>query len=116
MRALVVTFILTACQNSWITELVTQPGQVLYHDDFSDPESGWPQSPTRPGFMGYDQGSYRMLVLSPLDDLQAVAGQSFGDVRIEVDLDPAIRSGVQPFWIDMPFPGHERFLFFCSQQ
>jgi hypothetical protein len=84
MRALVVTFFLTACQSSWITELVTQPGQALYHDDFSNPESGWPQVSNSTSFMGYDHGSYRMLVLSPLDDLQAVAGQSFGDIRIEV--------------------------------
>lgn len=84
MLALVIAFFLTACQGTWITELVTQPGQALYYDDFSDPGSGWPQVSNSTSFMGYDHGSYRMLVLSPLDDLQAVAGQPFGDVRIEV--------------------------------
>jgi hypothetical protein len=85
MCALVLTFFLTACQSSWITELVTQPGQALYHDDFSDPGSGWPQVTSSTSSMGYDHGSYRMLVQSPLYDLQAVSGQSYRDAHIEVD-------------------------------
>jgi hypothetical protein len=85
MFALVMSIFLSACQSSWITSLVTQPGQPLYHDDFSNPGSGWPQSSTADGSMGYEQGTYRMLVQSPLYDLQAVAGESFPDAQIEVD-------------------------------
>ena len=83
--ALFMIIILSACQSSWITALVAQPGQPLYQDDFSDPGSGWPQTTNTEGSMGYDQGSYRMQVQSPQYDLQAVSGGPFADVQIEVD-------------------------------
>ncbi len=85
VRSLLLTLFLTACQSAWIAELVTRPGQVLYHDNFSDPSSGWTQTSGSFGGMGYEQGAYRVLVQSPMADLQAVAGQAFGDVQIEVD-------------------------------
>lgn len=85
ISTLILTFFLTACQSSWIAALVTQTGQPLYHDDFSDPGSGWPQITGANGSMGYDHGTYRMQVQSPLFDLQAVSGQSYGDAQIDVD-------------------------------
>jgi hypothetical protein len=68
-----------------IAELVTQSGQALYYDDFSDPTSGWPQTTTANGSLGYTDSAYRMLVQSPGYDLRAVSGQAYGDVQIEVD-------------------------------
>ncbi len=85
MRSLFLVFFLTACQSSLIAELVTQSGQALYHDDFSDPTSGWPQTTTANGSLGYTDSAYRMLVQSPGYDLRAVSGQAYGDVQIEVD-------------------------------
>jgi hypothetical protein len=85
MRFLILSIFLSACTGAWIADLVTQPGQVLYHDDFSNPGSGWPQTTSLNGTMGYDHGVYRMLVNSSLYDLLAVSGQSFGDLQIEVD-------------------------------
>jgi hypothetical protein len=85
IRALVLTFFLTACQGAWIAGLVTRPGQALYHEDFSNPRSGWPQATSSTSSLGYQAGAYRMVVKAPLSDLQAVSGQSYGDVRIEVD-------------------------------
>jgi len=85
LRALVLTFFLTACQGSWIAGLVTLPGQALYHEDFSNPRSGWPQATSSTSSMGYQAGAYQMVVQAPMSDLQAVSGQSYGDVQIEVD-------------------------------
>jgi hypothetical protein len=81
---------LTACQNSLIADLVTQPGQALYHDDFSDPASGWLQATSADGSLGYLDNAYRMIVVTPSYNLRAVSGQTFGDVQLEVD---AVRLG-----------------------
>jgi hypothetical protein len=77
--------ILSACQNAWLAELVTRPGEALYRDDFSDPVNGWPQSVSENGTLGYADNTYQMLVQSAGYDLRAVSGQVFGNVRIEVD-------------------------------
>lgn len=76
---------LTACQSPLIAELVTQSGQALYHDDFSNPADGWPQTVSANGILRYADGTYQMLVQSAGYDLRAVSGQNYGDVQIEVD-------------------------------
>jgi hypothetical protein len=85
MRAFVLTICLTACQGSWIAGVVTLPGQALYHEDFSNARSGWPQAIGSTNSMGYQAGAYQMVVQAPMSDLQAVSRQSYGDVQIEVD-------------------------------
>jgi hypothetical protein len=85
MRGLLLIIFLTACQSAWVAELVTRSGQALYHDDFSDPSSGWSQTVSANGSLGYIDGVYRMVVQSAGYDLWAVSGQTYGDVQIEVD-------------------------------
>ena len=85
IRSLLLVLFLTACQNAWVSELVTQSGQALYHDDFSDPSSGWPQTVSENGSLGYIDGVYRMVVQSAGYDLWAVSRQTYGDVQIEAD-------------------------------
>jgi len=85
MRGLFLVIILTACQSSLIAKLVTQSGQALYHDDFSNPANGWPQTVSTNGTLGYADGAYQMLVQSAGYDLRAVSGQTYGDVQTEVD-------------------------------
>jgi hypothetical protein len=85
MRTLFLVVLLAACQNSLIPELVTRSGQALYHDDFSDPASGWPNTTSANGALGYVDNAYRMLVQSPGYDLRAVSGQAYRDVQIEAD-------------------------------
>jgi hypothetical protein len=85
MRGLLLIIFLTACQNPFIAEAVTKSGQVLYHDGFSDPASGWPQTTNANGTLGYANGAYRMVVRSPGYDLRAVSGQTYRDVQIEAD-------------------------------
>jgi hypothetical protein len=84
-RSLFLVICLTACQSSLIAELVTQSGQALYHDDFSNPANGWAQMVSPNGSLGYADGAYQMLVQSADYDLRAVSGQTYGDVQIEAD-------------------------------
>jgi pectate lyase len=104
MRTLVLTILLTACQSSWLTALVAQPGQPIFHDDFSDPGSGWPRMSSTNGFMGYDGGSFKMMVQAPQYDLQAVTGKTYRDAQIEVDA--TLKSG----------PVYNRFGLICRYQ
>jgi len=85
IRTFFLAIFLTACQSSLIPDLVTQSGQALYHDDFSDPSSGWTQTASPNGTLGYSDGTYRIMVQSAGYDLWAVSGQVYGDVQIEAD-------------------------------
>ena len=85
LRGLFLVLFLSACQSSLIADLVTPSGQALYHDDFSDPSSGWRETVSSNGSLGYADGSYRMLVQSPGYDLWSVSGQTYRDVQIEAD-------------------------------
>ncbi len=77
--------LLAGCGSGFISELSAQPGDILYRDDFEHPSSGWDRSSTRVGSMDYYSGVYRILVQVPDYDLWSVAGESFQNVRIEVD-------------------------------
>jgi len=85
IHSLSLVILLTACQSALIPELVTQSGQVLYKDDFSDPASGWTQTTSANGSLGYADDAYRILVQTAGYDLWAVSGQAYRDVQIEVD-------------------------------
>ena len=85
LRGLLLVLLLSACQSSMIANLVTQPGEALYHDDFSDPGSGWPQTVNANGSLGYANGAYRVLVQSTGYSLWAVSGQSYGDASVQAD-------------------------------
>lgn len=59
---------------------------ILFQDDFSDPNSGWDRNDWESGITDYNNGSYQMLVKVPSYDVWANPGKSFdGDVRVEVD-------------------------------
>ncbi len=85
MSLFILMILLTACQSAFITDLLTQSGQALYHDDFSDPTDGWPEASDAIGSLGYSKGAYRVVVNSAGYDLWAVSRQSYGDVQVEVD-------------------------------
>lgn len=73
---------LQAC--SWL-EVPTQPGAVLFQDDFSRTSSGWDRYRDAVYRSDYQDGSFRFEVLAPDTDAWANPGLDFGDVRIEVD-------------------------------
>ncbi len=85
LQPLLLFFLLTACQNAVIADLVTESGQPLYFDGFSDPGSGWPQTVTTESSQGYADGAYHMLVQAPGMDTLAVTGHDFRDVQLEVN-------------------------------
>ncbi|MCJ7432241.1 MAG: DUF1080 domain-containing protein [Anaerolineales bacterium] len=60
------------------------PGQILFQDDFSNPESGWTRQIGRT-VTNYIDGSYSVLVSEPNSIGFGLAFQNFGDVRMEVD-------------------------------
>ena len=63
-----------------------QSGSVLFHDDFSNPSSGWDQNTTSDGSTDYANGGYRILVNTANWAMFANPGQTLpNDVRIEVD-------------------------------
>ena len=66
-------------------ELQTEPGGVLFQDDFSRPSSGWDRYQDETYAADYQDGAYRLHILRPNTDAWANPGLDFGDVRIEVD-------------------------------
>ena len=63
-----------------------QSGSVLFHDDFSDPSSGWDQNTDSDGSTDYANGGYRILVNTAKLAMWANPSQTLpNDVRIEVD-------------------------------
>jgi hypothetical protein len=73
-----------ACQESAFENKPEE--NVLFQDDFSDPESGWLQGEDDTGYAGYDQGGFRILVATDLSaKLSILRTPSFADVRLEVE-------------------------------
>lgn len=77
----VCSILLSACN------LPTSPdeGKLLYHDDFSDPTSGFPRYRGE-GISDYEEGTYRILIEYQDYFSWGITHGSYGDVRIEVDL------------------------------
>ncbi len=77
---------LSGCTPAALTNLAVAPGGVLFQDDFSDPNSGWPRITDPSGSMDYDtNGSYHMAVNNTNYDIWAVSGYSYSDLRVETD-------------------------------
>jgi len=63
-----------------------QAGSILYLDDFSNPQSGWPSwSDPNGSSIGYQASGLRILINEAQTDLFARPGKKFADSRIEVD-------------------------------
>ncbi|OGO48233.1 MAG: hypothetical protein A2W34_03810 [Chloroflexi bacterium RBG_16_64_32] len=58
---------------------------VLFSDDFSDPDSGWDRVQADEGLTDYDNGQYRIFVDQARFDRWANPGLSFTDVQVEAD-------------------------------
>ena len=76
---------LTACESPLITDLVVGPGGTLFHDDFSDPASGWARVSGQGGAMDYDHDTYRMVITAQHYNLWSFSGHAYRDVRVEAD-------------------------------
>ena len=61
-------------------------GNILYQDNFRDPNSGWDQTTGADGTTDYQNGGYRINVITPNVSLWANPSKNFqSDVSIEVD-------------------------------
>jgi hypothetical protein len=78
-------FVLSACQTTLITDWLTQPADVLYHDDFSDSSGNWPNFSLPEGAAGYLDGAYSISVEAKNYQLWAVSQQLYRDAVIDVD-------------------------------
>src|SRR3972149_8658936 len=58
---------------------------VLFSDDFSEPDSGWDRVQAEEGVTDYDNGQYRIFVDQAQNDYWANPGRSFTDVQVEAD-------------------------------
>jgi hypothetical protein len=77
--------LLSGCRSTLITNLVAQPGEKLFWDDFSDPSGNWPQVAGPNGNAGVAQGGYQIQVLSAQKEILATSGHIFRDVQVEAD-------------------------------
>ncbi|RME90752.1 MAG: hypothetical protein D6770_01810 [Anaerolineae bacterium] len=86
LTSLISLALLLACQVTLPIEPAPASGEILFQDDFSNRDSGWPRLAAPVGIMDYDRGGYRMLVSEPHYNLWATpTGQEFRDSRIEVN-------------------------------
>lgn len=86
----VLTVLATACSPSTAgnSDNSSQPGSgenVLFFDDFSNPDSGWDHFNREEGVMDYKDGKYQIFVNAASVDFWANPGLNFTDTRIEVD-------------------------------
>jgi hypothetical protein len=77
------------------TDPTTQPPvpnrKVLYQDNFSDANSGWPSASDADKSASYSaDGQYLLTVMAAQQDVWAHPGQNFTDVSVEVD---AVKTG-----------------------
>lgn len=69
------------------TPTVLLPGDILYSDDFSNPDSGWDRVRDEIKISDYENGGYRMWLNQKQYDMWANPGKQFTmPVRIEVDV------------------------------
>lgn len=68
-----------------LLELPSDPGSVLFQDDFSRSSSGWDRYRDQIYTTDYAEGAYRIHVLRPNTDGWATPGLDLADVQVEVD-------------------------------
>jgi hypothetical protein len=74
--------LLAACS---LLELPSEPGAVLFQDDFSRPASGWDRYRDETYSSDYSDGGYRIHVLRPNTDAWTNPGLDLADAQVEVD-------------------------------
>ncbi len=86
---------------------------VLFQDDFSKTNSGWPSRNDSGNNMGYKDGAFQISLNSTMTDLIANPGQSFqADVVIEVDATNAGSTDNNDFGIICRMQDLDNFYFF----
>lgn len=112
LAACCLLLVVSACQTSLITDLVAQPGETLYRDDFSDPSGEWPTHSSQEGALGYTDGAYTISVASSNYQLWAVSGQMYRDAVVEVDAARLVGPLANLFGLVCRYQDGENFYFF----
>lgn len=87
--------------------------EVLYQDDFSNSSSGWPVDADTSKSASYSSdGQYLLQAFDANQDVWAHPGESFGDVRIEVDAVKSIGPDDNSFGAVCRFVDDDNFYFF----
>lgn len=87
LSSLILVMVLSACSAAPNpVALVTNPGDILYQEEFDDNTSGWHRVANENGIMDYDSGGYRVLVRQPQFNLWSTPEKDYQDVRLEVDV------------------------------
>jgi hypothetical protein len=77
--------LLPGCRSTVIADMVTQPGEKLFWDNFSDSSGNWPQVSGPNGNSGIVDGAYQFQVLSANHEILATSEHIFRDVQLEAD-------------------------------
>jgi len=93
-------------------DLEGQPGEVLFKDDFSDPESGWDRVIVADGVTDYSDGTYRIFVNKSNTDVWANPNLNFTDVRIDVETSKVGGDDDNDYGIICRYLDSENFYFF----
>jgi hypothetical protein len=112
LQILLFTLLLTGCQNQMITNLIVQPGGILYKDDFSNPSSGLPILIDKNGSEYYSGGSYHIEIYTSQYSLWAFPAQTYNDVRVEEDAVRISGPDANRFGIICRFRDPSNFYFF----
>ncbi len=102
----------SAGDNSNSGQPVAEPSNVLFQDDFSDPESGWDRVNVDDGVTDYANGVYRIFVNSQNTDVWSNPGLSFSDVQIEVDATKVAGDDNNDYGLVCRYLDSENFYFF----
>ena len=87
--------------------------QVLFQDDFSNTNSGWPAATDNEKSANYSSdGQYLMQALTPQQDVWAHPGQNFTDVSVEVDATKASGPDNNGFGVVCRFQDNDNFYYF----
>lgn len=90
----------------------TSSEDVLYEEDFDDPNSGWLSQRDQDGITDYDQGGYRIKVDIADWFFWIPANQSFSDVQIDVDTTKLGGPDDNEFGVICRYVDEENFYFF----
>jgi hypothetical protein len=85
---------------------------ILFQDDFSDPNSGWDRVNEEQGITDYADGAYRILVNVADTDVWANPGLSFSDVSVSVDATKTGGDDDNDFGVVCRYQDNQNFYFF----
>ncbi|MDX1437774.1 MAG: hypothetical protein R3335_13245 [Anaerolineales bacterium] len=87
-------------------------GEILFEDDFLDPQSGWDRASNESGSTDYFEGGYLITVDQPNTDVFANPGQNFLDTTIEVKAQMVAGSNVNSYGLICRYQDPGNFYFF----